>query len=94
MKETAEYIDTHIPPDSKILVWENPDRLKIHTRHSYQFINRSAVDPETYSEFDYAAIPTTNFLDLRVLPDEEIIYQVEKDGSVLFVLKKIGSDPN
>ena len=92
MKAMAKYVDEHVPPGSSIMVWGNSDFMKTFTKNRYEFLNMGKIPEEDYVKYDYAVIPTSDFRDLRILPNEEIIYQIERNDGVLMVLKKTNSE--
>lgn len=92
MKEMAEYIDENISPGSNILVFRFSQYLEWQSENDFNIQNNGGMPAEDYYQFDYAAMSTAEFHDLRFLPQEEIIHQIEKDGGVLYVLKKIEVD--
>ena len=88
-KELMAYIDENITPGSRILVFGNESRLTIYAENEYKFVSYNNIRQENYEVYEYAVIPTTDLKDLQYLQDELTVYQVERNGAVLAIVKKI-----
>jgi hypothetical protein len=88
-KEVMGFLDERVPPGSRVLVWVNEQRLVTYAENEFKFVNHADKSEEDYPNYEYAVIPTIRFYDLKNLPDEKIIYQVERDDAVLAVVKRI-----
>jgi hypothetical protein len=86
-REVAGYLNQNAPPGAEVIVWGQPTILWRYTRPDIHVYNsREAHQP---SGAFYALATTRNDTDLAVYPHAPVVFQVEKGGAVLAVLRYI-----
>jgi hypothetical protein len=81
------YVNQVAPPGSRVYVW-GPLRLSnFYGRKDLIFSkNKQAAAGQTY---DYAILSTRHDKDLKEYPGAQVVYQVERDGAIFAVVKKL-----
>jgi hypothetical protein len=86
-REVAGYLNQNAPPDAEVVVWGPPTTLWRYIRSDIRVYN--ALEERQPSGAYFAVISTRNNKDLSVHPELPVLYQVEKDGAILAVLRFI-----
>ncbi|MBN2043921.1 MAG: hypothetical protein JW757_02775 [Anaerolineales bacterium] len=89
LKETTEYLDENLPPDSKILIWGNDSRAKYYAEKIYRIDSIDLIPQAEIADYDYVILPSRYFLDKTLFPDAPILYTVERDNAILMLIKEI-----
>ena len=88
-KEMGDYVDSNIPPKSKIVVYGSENKIKMYTKNNYKIGYQDEISDQ-FDEFDYIILPRsvrfTENLDYSNLPT---VYEIIRDDAVIAVLKKI-----
>ena len=83
------YINENIPPGSKILSTVTYNFDDLYAEHEYTFGNLLELDEQDYADYDYALLDTRLNVDLGLLPDAPIVYEMKVDHATLVMIKRI-----
>jgi hypothetical protein len=86
-REVAGYLNQNAPPDAEVVVWGPPTTLWRYVRSDIRVYN--ALEERQPSGAYFTVISTRNNKDLSIHPELPVLYQVEKDGAILAVLRFI-----
>ena len=86
-REASEYLNQNAPQGAEVVVWGPPTAVWRYTRKDIIIYN-SLETRQPVGAF-YALISTRGDSDLTVYPDAPLVYQVEKGGATLAVLRII-----
>jgi hypothetical protein len=84
-REAAEYVNTVAPANSNVLV-VGPDQIAdLYIREDLTVLsdNEKVTEP-----FDYVITTTRYNLDVEMLPEAKIVYEIKRNGMVFSVIKK------
>lgn len=86
-RAAAAYLNRHAPPDARVVVWGPPTTFWRYARDDIRVYN--ALE-EGRPEHDFYALISSRYdADLSVYPDLPILFQVEKAGAILAVVRYI-----
>ena len=61
----------------------------LYAEHEYTFGNLLELDKQDYADYDYALLDTRLNVDLGLLPDAPIVYEMKVDHATLVMIQKI-----
>jgi len=86
-RAVATYLNRHAPPNARVVVWGPPTTFWRYAREDIRVYN--ALEANRPERDFYALISTRFDNDLTVYPDLPVLFQVEKAGAVLAVVRYI-----
>ncbi|HAE59311.1 MAG TPA: hypothetical protein DCG54_07355 [Anaerolineae bacterium] len=86
-REVARFLNTRAPQDAEVVVVGPPTTLWRYVRPDIRVYN--VVEERNSSGSYYLLVSTRNNRDLDTYPSAPTVYQVEKDGAILAVLRFI-----
>jgi hypothetical protein len=86
-REVADYLNQNAPQGANVVVWGPPTTLWRYTREDIQIYN-ALEDRQPVGAY-YALVSTRYDKDLEIYPAAQTLYQVEKNGAILAVLRYI-----
>jgi len=88
-QEAVVFLNEHAGENSLIAVWETYDLTNRKAREDLSVISIQANADYLDKVCDFAILQTRWDMDILFYPDAPIIFQVEKEGAVLAVIKQI-----
>ncbi len=86
-RAAAAYLNHHAPPGARVVVWGPPTTFWRYAREDLVVYN--ALEEDRPTRDFYALISTRYDADLSVYPDLPTLFQVEKAGAILAVVRYI-----
>lgn len=86
-RAAAAYLNRHAPPDARVVVWGPPTTFWRYARRDIKVYN--ALEQGRPEGDFYALISTRNDGDLTVYPELPVLFQVEKAGAILAVVRYV-----
>jgi hypothetical protein len=85
-REAANYLNAAAPANSNIWVEGPVQILQLYARHDLKIF--STYEAARADHYDYVVVTTRYNLDLQTYPDARIVHTIERDGSLLTVIKE------
>jgi len=86
-RAAAAYLNRYAPPNARVVVWGPPTTFWRYAREDIRVYN--ALEANRPERDFYALISTRSDNDLTVYPELPVLFQVEKAGAVLAVVRYI-----
>jgi hypothetical protein len=85
-REAADYLNKTAPPNASLWVEGPVQILQLYARHDLKIF--STYEAARAEHYDFVVVTTRYNLDLQSYPDARIIHTIQRDGSLLTVIKE------
>jgi hypothetical protein len=85
-REAASYLNKTAPPNASLWVDGPVHILQLYARPDLKIY--SAYETPRAEHYDRVVVTTRYDLDLKVFPDAPIVHAIQRDGSLLTVIKE------